>query len=415
MAAQEALRPTLGDAVVEVTLTALRAQLESLLGGQKADGQPRAELSSEALLAQLQSYLPKQLADKMRASGKIEGERRQVTVIFADISGFTALSERLDPEEVASLVNDCLKELVQAVYEYEGMVDKFVGDCIMAVFGAPVALEDDADRALRATLSMRERLQGFNRRWIEKLGQPLDLHIGVNTGMVIAGNVGSDLRMSYTVIGDTVNTASRLEGAAKAGQVFVSRNTYRLTRGAFAFQELEPVQVKGKRDSLNVYELLHAKVQPDKARGVEGLASPLVGRERERQGLAKCVEELKRGRGQIVMVLGEAGIGKSRLISEIRQREGRDLTWLEGRSFAFSRALSYGPFLDLLRRYASIADEDSEAEARASLRARLDEVFPGEKEGYPGLAQQLPMRLDRLEAAIRRTIAGRRAAEGNPP
>ncbi|HCA80742.1 MAG TPA: hypothetical protein DEP53_13520, partial [Bacteroidetes bacterium] len=221
MAAQEALRPTLGDAVVEVTLAALRAQLESLLAEQKAGGEPKAELSSEALLAQLQSYLPKQLADKVRASGQIEGERRQVTVIFADISGFTALSERLDPEEVASLVNDCLKELVLAVYQYEGMVDKFIGDCIMAVFGAPVALEDDADRALRATLSMRERLQGFNRRWIEKLGQPLDLHIGVNTGMVIAGNVGSDLRMSYTVIGDTVNTASRLEGAAKAGQVFV--------------------------------------------------------------------------------------------------------------------------------------------------------------------------------------------------
>ena len=406
MAAQEALRPTLGDAVVEVTLAALRAQLESLLAEQKAGGEPKAELSSEALLAQLQSYLPKQLADKVRASGQIEGERRQVTVIFADISGFTALSERLDPEEVASLVNDCLKELIQAVYQYEGMVDKFIGDCIMAVFGAPVALEDDADRALRATLSMRERLQGFNRRWIEKLGQPLDLHIGVNTGMVIAGNVGSDLRMSYTVIGDTVNTASRLEGAAKAGQVFVSRNTYRLTRGAFAFQEMEPIQVKGKRDSLNVYELLHAKVQPDKARGVEGLASPLVGRERERQGLVKCLEELKRGRGQIVMVLGEAGIGKSRLISEVRQREGRDLTWLEGRSFAFSRALSYGPFLDLLRRYASIADEDSEAEARASLRARLDEVFPGEKEVYPVLAQLLSMRLDPDEAAIIGTMAG---------
>src|SRR3990167_1823941 len=132
MAAQEALRPTLGDAVVEVTLAALRAQLESLLAEQKAGGEPKAELSSEALLAQLQSYLPKQLADKVRASGQIEGERRQVTVIFADISGFTALSERLDPEEVASLVNDCLKELVLAVYQYEGMVDKFIGDCIMA-------------------------------------------------------------------------------------------------------------------------------------------------------------------------------------------------------------------------------------------------------------------------------------------
>jgi class 3 adenylate cyclase/tetratricopeptide (TPR) repeat protein len=406
IAAQEALRPTLGDAVVEVTLTALRARLESLISEQKSAGRPKTELSSEALLAQLQSYVPKQLADKMRATGQIEGERREVTVVFADISGFTALSERLDPEDVASLVNDCLKELVLAVYQYEGVVDKFVGDSIMAVFGAPVALEDDADRALRAALSMRERLQGFNRRWIERLGQPLDLHIGINTGMVIAGNVGSDLRMSYTVIGDTVNTAARLQDAAKAGQVFVSRSTYRLTRGAFAFQALDSIQVKGKRDPLQVYELLHAKVQPDKARGVEGLASPLVGRDRERKVLVKCLEELKRGRGQTVMILGEAGIGKSRLIAEVRQREGRDLTWLEGRSFAFSRALSYGPFLDLLRRYASIADEDSEAEARSSLRARLEEIFPGEKEVYPVLAQLLSMRLDPEEAAIVGAMAG---------
>ncbi|HEY3167115.1 MAG TPA: adenylate/guanylate cyclase domain-containing protein, partial [Candidatus Binatia bacterium] len=209
IAAQEALRTIVGEAAVEVTLTALRAQLDSRLAEQKAGGESKAELSSEALLARLQSYVPKQLADKMRAAGQIEGERRQVTVLFADISGFTALSERLDPEEVASLVNDCLRELVLAVYQYEGMVDKFVGDCVMAVFGAPVALEDDADRALRAALSMRERLRDFNRRQIEKVGQPLDLHIGVNTGMVIAGNVGSDLRMSYTVMGDTVNTASR--------------------------------------------------------------------------------------------------------------------------------------------------------------------------------------------------------------
>jgi len=406
IAAQEALRSTLGDAVVEVTLTALRAKLESLLAEQKGGGPPKADLSSETLLAQLQSYVPKQLADKMRASGQIEGERRQVTVLFADISGFTALSERVDAEELASLVNDCLKELVLAVYAYEGMVDKFIGDCIMAVFGAPVALEDDADRALRAALSMRERLQGFNRRWIEKLGQPLDLHIGVNTGMVIAGNVGSDLRMSYTVMGDTVNTASRLESAAKAGQIFVSRSTYRLTRGAFALQALDAIQVKGKRDPLQVYELLHAKVQPDKARGVEGLASPIVGRERERQALVKCLEGLKTGRGQIVMILGEAGIGKSRLVSEVRQREGRDLTWLEGRSFAFSRTLSYGPFLDLLRRYAGIADEDGEAEVQASLRARLDELFPGEKEVYPVLAQMLSMRLSPEEAAIVGAMAG---------
>src|SRR5207247_5801157 len=122
----------------------------------------------DELLAQLQSYIPKQLADKIRSSGQVEGERRQVTVIFADISGFTAMSECLDTEEVASFSNDCMKELVAAVYQYEGMVDKFIGDCIMAVFGAPIALEDDAERALQASLAMRDRLETFNRRWMDK-------------------------------------------------------------------------------------------------------------------------------------------------------------------------------------------------------------------------------------------------------
>jgi len=406
ISAQEALRPTIGDAVVEITLNALRTQLESLLAEQKQQAQPDGGSSPEDMLAQLQSYVPKQLADKTRAAGQIEGERRQVTVVFADISGFTALSERLDPEDVAGLVNGCLKELAAAVYQYEGMVDKFIGDCIMAVFGAPIALEDDAENALRATIAMRENLQRFNRRWIDKLGQPLDLHIGVNTGMVIAGNIGNDLRMSYTVMGDTVNVASRLENAAKAGQVFVSRNTYRLTRGAFAYQELEPIKVKGKQEPLLVYELLHAKLHPDKARGVEGLSSPLVGRDRERKAIVNDFKKLQTGIGQIVAILGEAGIGKSRLLAEIRRREGKDLTWLEGRSFAFSRSLAYGAFLDLLRRFARIADEDSEAEAAASLKARVNGVLPGDLEAYAVLAQLLSMSLDSSDTADISAVTG---------
>lgn len=406
ISAQEALRSALGDAVVEVTIKALQTQIDALLAEQEDAAQPKPGQSPEALLAQLQSYVPQQLADKTRATGQIEGERRQVTVIFADISGFTALSERLDPEDVAGLVNDCLKELAQAVYQYEGMVDKFIGDCIMAVFGAPIALEDDAENALRATIAMRENLQRFNRRWIEKLGQALDVHIGVNTGMVIAGNIGNDLRMSYTVMGDTVNVASRLEDAAKAGQIFVSRNTYRLTRGAFAFQEMDPIKVKGKQEPLTVYELLHAKLQPDKSRGVEGLFSPLVGRDAERQALVECLEKLPISKGQIAMILGEAGIGKSRLLAEIRRREGKDLTWLEGRSFAFSRSLGYGAFLDLLRRYGGIADEDTEAEATVSLKARLNAILPGDLESYAVLAQLLSMRLDSQEAADVSTVTG---------
>jgi class 3 adenylate cyclase/tetratricopeptide (TPR) repeat protein len=399
ISAQEALRPTLGDAVVEVTLGALRTQLDSLLAEQQEAAPPEPGSPPDTLLAQFQSYVPQQLADKTRAAGQIEGERRQVTVVFADISGFTALSERLDPEDLAGLVNDCLKELAEAVYQYEGMVDKFIGDCVMAVFGAPVALEDDAENALRATIAMRENLQRFNRRWIEKMGQPLDIHIGVNTGMVIAGNIGNDLRMSYTVMGDTVNVASRLEDAAKAGQIFVSRNTYRLTRGAFAFQEMDPIKVKGKRDPLTVYELLHAKLQPDKSRGVEGLSSPLVGRHAERQALVEYLEKLQTGRGEIATILGEAGIGKSRLLAEIRQHEGKNLTWLEGRCFAFSRSLGYGAFLDLLRRFAGIADEDTEAEAAISLKARLKSILPGDQEIYAVLAQLLSMRLDSQETA----------------
>ena len=200
--------------------------------------------------------------------------------------------------------------------------------------------------------------------------------------------------------------AARLQDAAKAGQIFVSRNTYRLTRGAFAFQEMDPIKVKGKRDPLTVYEILHAKLQPDKSRGVEGLSSPLVGREAGRKALVECLEKLQTGRGQVAAILGEAGIGKSRLLAEIRRREGKDLTWLEGRSFAFSRSLGYGAILDLLRRFAGIADEDAEAEAAASLKARLGGILPGDLESYAVLAQLLSMRLDTKEAADVGAVTG---------
>ena len=406
IAAQEALRANLGDAVVEVTLSALRAQLELLRAEQKAaaSGAPRVQLTPDALLAQLQGYIPRQLADKMRSSGQISGERRQVTVLFADISGFTSMSERLDPEDVHAVVNDCLKELVQAVYQYEGMVDKFVGDCVMAVFGAPIALEDDAERALRSALAMRESLAGINRRWSERLGKPLDFHIGAHTGEVIAGNVGTDLRMSYTVLGDTVNLAARLQDAAKAGQIFVSEKTWQMTRGLFEFQKKNPITVKGKKDPVQVYEVMHAKIQPSKTRGVEGLASPLVGRDRERDVLLKVLGNLRAGAGGIVLLLGEAGIGKSRLLAEVRGTGGDETTWLVGHCFAYNRSLSYGPFLDLLRRYAGITDDDTEQGASAKLRSKLAALFPGDKQIHVVLAQLLSMCLEPQEAAIAQSM-----------
>jgi class 3 adenylate cyclase/tetratricopeptide (TPR) repeat protein len=405
IAAQEAMRSTLGDATVELSLKPLRNLLDSLLEEEAAR---TGESSRDALLAQLQTYIPKQLADKIRASGHVEGERRPVTVVFADVSGFTALSEKLDPEDVASLMNDCLKELVDAVYQYEGMVDKFIGDCIMAVFGAPVALEDDAERALRAALSMRERLERFNQRWTEKLQEPLGLHIGINSGTVIAGNVGTDLRMSYTVMGDTVNVASRLEGVAKRGQIFVSQSTYRLAAGAFRFGELEPLTVKGKREPLTVYQLIDARIRPDKIRGLGDLASPFVGREWERKALRRVLAAAKAGRSAIAFICGEAGVGKSRLLSEVRNSEGENLTWLEGRCFAATQTLGFAPFLDLLRRHIGIADEQRIDEQQEALRIYTATHFPGEMDVYAVLAQLLALPVAESEAELLKELKGER-------
>lgn len=404
IAAQEALRPTFGDATIDLAVKPLLGLLESMLGP-RDDALDRSG-SRDELLAQLQSYIPRQLADKIRATGHIQGERRQVTVIFADVSGFTALSETLDPEEVASFMNECLKELAEAVYQYEGMVDSFIGDCVMAVFGAPIAMEDDAERALRAALSMRERLEPFNRRWTDKLKEPLALHIGINSGTVIAGSMGNDLRMRYAVVGDTVNVASRLEGVATRGQIFVSQSTYRLAAGAFRFRPLEPIQVKGKREPLKVYELLEARVQPEKVRGLEGLVSPLIGRHRESDAITAALAATKAGKSAILIVSGDAGVGKSRLLREIRGSNADEITWLEGRCFSSTQTLSFGPILDLLRRHIGIADEQRGDEQQLVLRQHVAANFPEEPEVYAILARLLSLPLAGADEDLIKEIGG---------
>lgn len=407
IAAQESMRSTLGDATVELSLKPLRSLLESLLAQESLPAQREPTAHDQALLAHLQSFIPKQLADKIRASGHMQGERRQVTVVFADISGFTALAERLDPEEVASFLSDCMKELMDAVHQYEGMVHQIVGDCVMAVFGAPIALEDDAERALRAALSMRERLEAFNARWIDKLKEPLALHTGINSGTVIAGNVGDDLRMGYRVMGDTVNTASRMEGVATRGQILVSQSTYRLTHGIFDFRAMDPIRVKGKKDTLAVFELIDAKPQPGSMRGLEGLTSPLVGREWECKVMKKVIAGTKLGRSAIVLVCGEAGVGKSRLLAEARSSQPESITWLEGRCFASSQTLSYAPILDLLRRHIGIADKQAVEEQQSVLRHYAVTNFPAEPDVYAVLAQLLALPLAEADAEVIKTLKGK--------
>jgi len=376
IAAQEAQRAVLGDAVVDLTVATLRARSEALR--KEADALSDVNPPSPDLSARVRRHLPAALAEKIAAIGRIAEERRQVTVIFADITGFTTLCEEHDQETVAAFSDAVLRELSEAVYLHEGNVDKFLGDAVMAVFGAPLAHEDDEERALRAALEMRRRMEGLDREWRERLGRSLELHIGVNTGEVVAGFSG--LQMSYRVLGDTVNTASRLGDAAPPGKIYVSRDTYRLAREAFSFLAMEPIRVKGKAKPVVVYELERAKLDFRKARGLTDLAPAFVGREQQMGELERVTAELRVGRGRIVAVTGEAGIGKSRLMDEWREllRGGGNVNWVEGRCQPFTAALAFGPFLDLLRRYAGIDEEQSEGAARRRLDQAVGRFFPGD-------------------------------------
>jgi class 3 adenylate cyclase/tetratricopeptide (TPR) repeat protein len=347
IAHMEGQRTILGDAVVDAALGPMRRQL--------------AELEEV----------------ERRPAPALEGERKLVTIMFADISGFTALAERMDPEAVRDMMNGCFQRLVPIVDKYGGTVDKFIGDEIMALFGAPVAHENDPERALRAALDMMDALAAFN----GERGTDLGTHFGINTGLVIAGGIGTDERQEYSVMGDAVNLASRLEDVSEQGEILVGPDTYRPTTPLFEFETLEPVRVKGKAEPVEVYRLVGLKTEPGRVRGLEarGISSPLVGRDAEFAAVKECVTRVLDGQGGIISIIGEAGVGKSRLMAEVlrsAQNDGRELLWLEGRTLSFGQTISYWPFQEVLWQWASIAEDDSEAQAWHKLEGQVSALFP---------------------------------------
>jgi predicted ATPase/class 3 adenylate cyclase len=245
-----------------------------------------------------------------------------VTVVFADVSGFTALSERVDPEDIRSFQSELHAALSAAVERFGGFVEKFVGDAVMAIFGAPVAHEDDPERALRAALAMHEAVARLSERWAPRFGRPLTLHAGASTGPVVTGQLGAGVSAAYAVTGDTVNTASRLLGTAGEGTTIVSRSTVERTLHAFAFEALAPVTLKGKAEPVEIYRLVAPLETPRSARGldVHGLAAPLVGRDGDLAQMQAAFERAVAGRAQVVSLVGEAGAGKSRLQAEFFAR-----------------------------------------------------------------------------------------------
>ena len=251
-----------------------------------------------------------------------EADRRPVTVLFADLAGFTKLGEHLDPEEVRALQGELFEEMASVIKRYDGFVEKFVGDAVMAVFGAPAAHEDDPERALHAALAMHERATALDGRWRARLGSPLRLHVGVHTGPVVAGSLGAVADAAYAVTGDTVNTAARLQGAAAPGQTMVSAATYELTRHAFSFEALGGVALKGKAEHVTVYGLLAVAETRGASRGLEahGLVAPLVGRDESLAQMLAAFDRVSGGRAEVVSLVGEVGAGKTRLLGEFFAR-----------------------------------------------------------------------------------------------
>ncbi len=358
IAGLEAQRVALGDAVVGPAIAALRQQLSQL-----------GAIAEEA-------------ADE---------ERKIVTVLFVDITGFTALAEKLDPEEARTLVNRCFEYLVPVVQKYEGTIDKFIGDEIMALFGAPLAHEDDPERALRAALGMMEAIAEFNRAH----GTSLDLHIGINTGPVIAGRIGTEDHRDYSVMGDAVNLAARLEDASSAGEIFVGPNTYRRTAALFEFETLPAMRLKGKAEAIGCYRLIEAKAAPKPTRGIEGLHAPLIGRDAEIADILSAIAALEEMRGSIFAITGDAGFGKSRLLAEARAHADGKVRWAEGRALSYTVGISFSLARDLLLNLLDLKSDAPPAAVAAALRKSLAQHFGEEMpEVYPYLARAFELPLE---------------------
>jgi class 3 adenylate cyclase len=335
-------------------------------------------LSFEEKIDQIQRYLPKGLTGKILAQrGKIEGERKHITVMFCDMEGFTPLVEKLGSEKAYSIMDEIYEILIHTVHDFEGTVNEMTGDGIMALFGAPIALEDAPQRALRSALAIHSEIAKFNgqREGID----PIRMRIGVHTGPVVLGTLGNNLRVEFKAVGDTVNLASRVEGLAESGTTYVTEDTFKLTEGLFRFETIGEKAVKGKESAIPVYRLLSAKKDVHRPRlGLErSIYSEMVGRDNELNKLELQVMKAINGEGSIVNIIGEAGIGKSRLFAELKNREVmKRVALFEGRAISTGRNLSFHPIIDLMKQWARIGEDDSGATALNKLEIAIRRVVP---------------------------------------
>ena len=325
-----------------------------------------------------------------------ESERRQATVMFIDIAGFTEMSEKLYAEEVTNITNACFEMMGEIIEHNGGTIDKFIGDSVMALFGVPTAIENSCNKALNTAIEIRNSLYDFNQS--RNLKIPLDIHIGINTGKVIAGLVGSSKRKDYTVMGDTVNTAARFEDISTSGQILVGDLTYHEASPEFEFKTRLPITLKGKEKPVPVYELLSTKsiVSKPQIDTDRSIYSEMVGRDEVFNTLKSHLHKVIKGRGAIVNVIGEPGIGKSRLIVELQKSEDtQKVAFLKGAASSIGKDLSYHPIIEILQKWALIKEEDSTEEALEKLEEVISTVdSEGATEILPFIATLMGLKLE---------------------
>jgi class 3 adenylate cyclase/tetratricopeptide (TPR) repeat protein len=347
----------------------------SLRGPAPAAPPPKDELF-RVQEAKVATYTPAHLARKILTSrSAVEGERKAVTVLFADVAGFTELAGRLSLEDLHGVMDGCFERLSAAVHRYEGTINQFTGDGVMALFGAPIAHEDHAERAVHAALAIQEAVGAYAEALAREKGIGFRMRIGLHSGTVVVGRIGDNLRMDYTAQGDTVNLAARLEQAGQAGSVLVSEATRRLAEGAFEFRPLPDLVVKGRAEPVRAFEVVGRRERRARVElAAESGLTPLVGRGQELARLREAFERAAEGRGQVVGIAGEAGGGKSRLLYEFRQQLGRRALYLEGRCISWGQAVPFLPVVEMLKRGLRIGEGDSEEAIRGKVAGELQRV-----------------------------------------
>ena len=361
----------------------------------------------EARLVQLTQSAPAPLVEKAKSS-TLTGERRIVTVIFADVVGSTALGNHLGSEDFATVINGAFQAVTPAIYRYEGTIARLQGDSLIAFFGAPVAHEDDPQRAVRAALEMMNALREYAAEVEARYHIPFAMRACLNTGTVLVGPVSDDMRYEYTATGGTVNLAARIKFAAEPMTVMVTEDTVRFVRPFFDLLQIGDIRVEDRSQMVKVYKIIGIKDLPGKARGVSGLRSALVGREAQLQTLLGQCDLVSAGLGRVSLVVGEPGIGKSRLIEEWKNLilsgqygRGRPPLWVDGRCVSYGGGVPYHLLNDLLHNMTGTTLNSREDEARAALNRMVHELLankPGEEnatlEVLPFLGHLLGMRLE---------------------